>query len=116
MNDTKLIEILWICVTFLSVCLGIAISCLREKNKTVSKLKNKKRFIQTRGNAPTNSYIINTENISFIHYDDKNDVARVYYYNDRDNWIEVDIRKPFTKADFVNALNNGIDLVVGDEE
>ena len=115
MSDTKLIEILWICVTFLSVCLGIAISCLREKNKTVSKLKNKKKVIQTRGNASTNSYIINAENISFIHYDDKNDVARVYFGR-HDHWIEVDIRKPFTKVDFINALNNGNDLIVEEED
>lgn len=115
MNDAKLIEILWICVTFLSVSLGIAIFCLREKNNTVAKLKNKKKFIQTKGNTSSKSYLVNVDNISYIYYDDKNDVARIYFDN-HDHWIEVDISKPLTKEDFIYSLNHTNDfLVEGDD-
>lgn len=61
-------------------------------------MKQKKKFMQI------NDYILNPDNISFIRYDNNNDVARIYFANHND-FIEVDINNPYEKSDFIQSLN-----------
>lgn len=108
MEQQTIINILWSISLFLGGCIGILLNFLSNKNDTISELrkKNKNTFMKL------NNYILNPNNISFIRYDDNNDVARIYFTN-HDDWIEVDIDPHHnTKADFINSLNNATDFVI----